>query len=284
MFTVGSAQHREAFARFFLDSHVEYEPAAAPWPPLTAASLARLVSLPFWQDALSTENVTSSAVTAAAALEPDPLLRRAIALQGFEERRHAHLLLELTAHYGIPVHPPERFEPRSLERDFLRAGFGECFDSFFAFGLFALARDSGYFVPELVLVFEPVIQEEARHILFFVNWIECRRARLPWWWRPAFRLRCTLTILSQVAARARMARRMGGRSEPGNDNFTLTGHRDLRVNVRFTGLLQLCQSENERRLGRYDRRLLRPRLVPRAVKTVLHVLTSWPLAALAQAK
>lgn len=36
--------------------------------------------------------------------------------------------------------------------------------------------------------------------------------------------------------------------------------------------LQLCLRENERRLGRYDQRLLRPRFVPSIAKAMSHVL------------
>ena len=262
---VGSAEHRRLLGRFFLDTHLEYAPEQMQWPALADEELARLRSLPFWQEAVSTENVTSNTVAAAAALERDPLVRKAIELQGFEEMRHARLLVALTSHYRIPVEPPPRFAPRSLESEFLLAGFGECFDSFFAFGLFALARDSGFFPPALVKVFEPVMQEEARHILFFVNWVKYRRAQLPWWRRPAFRLRCAWIILAQVASRVKTARSMGkpapARAATG-ENFTLTAHQDLGAQITLHRLLGLCLSENERRMAEYDSRLQRPRLVP----------------------
>ena len=86
---------------------------------------------------------TSGTVMAAAQLEPDTELRRAIELRGLEEKRHARLLAALTAHYRIPIQTPPPYESRSLENDFLFAGFGECFDSFFAFGLIAVAGESG---------------------------------------------------------------------------------------------------------------------------------------------
>ena len=166
---IGSQEHRQILARFFLDSHVDFVPESIVWPTLAEPSRARLTALPFWQEAVATENITSNTVAAAARLEPDPEIRKAIEMQGFEENRHARLLVALTSHYRIKVEMPPRFEPHSLENDFLFAGFGECFDSFFAFGLFALAQKSGYFGPELIAIFEPVVQEEARHILFFVN-------------------------------------------------------------------------------------------------------------------
>ena len=118
----------------------------------------------------------------------DPLLRQALELNGFEEGRHKEVLANLVAAYGIPLEP---------EPEYLRAAqpgmgvhgdrlFSECIDSFFAFGLFALAKRSGFFPPELVETFEPVIQEEGRHILFFVNWVAWHRRNLPLWRRPWF--------------------------------------------------------------------------------------------------
>jgi hypothetical protein len=266
--TIGSREHRDLMTRFFTDSYVEYVPEDTAWPTLSGEEQARLARLPFWQEAVSTENVTASTVSAAVALESDPGLRRAIELQGFEEQRHARLLRALTVRYDIPVRMPAPYEPRSLEHDFLYAGFGECFDSFFAFGLFAIAGRSGYFPSELVRVFEPVVQEEARHILFFVNWVKYRRSQLPWWRRPLFRLRCGWIILTQIASRMQTARTMGDASPSDAapaviaDNLTLAAHQHVGESVDVRQLLSCSLSENERRLSRYDARLVRPRLVP----------------------
>jgi hypothetical protein len=271
---VGSPEHKQLLAQFFLDSHRDYDPERIAWPVLGREELARLTALPFWQEAVATENVTSNTVTAAAALEADPQLRRAIALQGFEEQRHARLLAALAAHYHIPIEFPAAYVPRDLEDDFLFAGFGECFDSFFAFGLFALARAAGLFPAALVEVFEPVMEEEVRHILFFVNWVKVRRMDLPWWRRPAFRLRCGWIILKQVAARVRTARSLSGGTPASSENFTLTAHRDIGPPVTLHGLLGTCLQENDRRMAHYDARLLRPRLVPGIARVVHRLLPS----------
>lgn len=261
----GSAGHSRLLAQFFLDTHIEYVPENIDWPVLSETELTRLTGLPFWQEAVSTENITSSTVVAAAEIEPDTQVRAAIALQGFEEQRHARLLSALTSHYGIAVEQPPPFTPHSLEDDFLFAGFGECFDSFFAFGLFEIARRSGYFPPRLIEIFDPIMQEEARHILFFVNWLADRRARLAPWRRPFDRLRLGLILGLQVRSRVKTAVGMGRSQE----NFTLRGHQAINLAVTPTGFLSLCLEQNERRFSPYDPRLRRPKLLPGLAKFLL---------------
>lgn len=268
----GSVEHRQLLARFFVESHLVYVPEQIAWPALDDLARARLAGLPFWQEAVSTENITSYTVCAAVAIEPDAEVRAAIALQGMEERRHAQLLTGLTTCYGIPVSSPARYCSHDIEHDFLFCGFGECFDSFFAFGLFALAQENGLFDPRLVELFEPVVQEEARHILFFVNWVQYRRAQLPWWRRPAFRLRCGWIIVKQLASRIETARSFGKGTSKDSENFTLSAHQDLSPDISIRRLFELCLTENDRRLERYDARLARPRLMPTVARLLCRLL------------
>ena len=264
---IGSEAHKELFCREFIDTHVPYEVAALHWPVLDPPSLARLQALPFWDEAVSTERATAAKVQAQARLENDPLLYEAVALQGYEEDRHSGLLEALLGHYAIPVSlqplPPL---PADVEWAFLRTEYGECFDSFFAFGLFAIAKDSGFFPAELVAMFDPIMQEEARHIVFFINWLAYHRVQLPWWRRPALMGRCLLGMTVQVWSRIQTARGVGG------GDFTLKGHEALDTDFSPRDFLHLCLRENERRLNRYDPRLLRPQFVPRMAKALCRVL------------
>ena len=94
---------------------------------------------------------------------PIRLLRKAIELNGFEERRHRHVLANLVEAYGIKLAPEPVYEkPKDPEWAFMVTGYSECIDSFFAFGLFKAAKDTGYFPPELVETFDPVVNEEGR--------------------------------------------------------------------------------------------------------------------------
>jgi len=265
---VGSAEHKALFCREFLDTFTEYEIRDVRWPDLTDNDLHRLRALPFWGEAVSSERTASARVRAMADVERDPELREAIALQAYEEGRHAALLESMLAHYGVPIPDGAGERPRDAEWGFLRMGYGECFDSFFAFGLFRLAADSGIFPAPLVARFDGVMQEEARHILFFTNWVAYRRLHLPFHGKARFLVRRGLGISLQALGRVKTALQLRDADE--GDDFTMQVP-DSIGEVTLRTLADTCLRENDRRLAGYDARLLRPRLVPRLVRQALRL-------------
>jgi hypothetical protein len=267
--SVGSADHKALFCREFVDTFHAYEVRDVRWPELGPDDLARLRALPFWGEAVSSERTAGARVQAMAEAEPDPVLREAIALQGYEEHRHAALLESMLAHYAIAVPDDAAERPRDAEWGFLRMGYGECFDSFFAFGLFRLAADSGIFPAPLVERFDGVMQEEARHILFFTNWVAFRRLHLPFTRKARFLVRRGLGISLQALGRVRTALQL--RDADAGDDFTMKVPEAV-GEVTLRTLAETCLRENARRLAPYDERLLRPRLVPRLVGQILRVL------------
>ena len=262
----GSERHKTMFCRMLLDTFNPYKPAVIDWPKLDDEARERLVSLPIWDIAVQTEGKAKLRVLSYGETIADPLLREAIALNGFEEGRHKDVLANMVAAYGIKLAPePPYLKPRDPEWAFMVTGFSECIDSFFAFGLFEVAKRSGYFPPELVDTFEPVMQEEGRHILFFVNWLAWHRRNLPWWRRPWFRLKTLAVWAFLVWERIGIARGLGGAPDADN-NFTVTGSKSVGVDIDAAALMDICLTENERRLGGYDKRLKRPKTVPRLVR------------------
>jgi hypothetical protein len=264
---IGSEEHKRLFCSVLLDTFDPYRPAVIDWPTLPQAAHDRLVGLPIWDVAVETEENAGTRMQALADATGDPLLRKALALNAFEERRHKDVLGHMMAFYGISLKGEITAQPvRDPLWAFLRTGYGECFDSFFAFGLFEMARRSGFFPPELVAVFEPVVQEEARHNLFFVNWVAYTRANLGWPGRIGFRLRCLAALAVQIAKRMNTAKSVDG------DNFTRKGGEALGIDLAPRSFLALCLAENDRRLAAYDPRLLRPRIMPAVARSAIRLL------------
>ena len=149
-------------------------------------------------------------------------------------------------------------------------GFSECIDSFFAFGLFDVAKRSGFFPEALVETFEPVIQEEARHILFFANWVAWHRRNLARWRRPFFALKVLRVWLFLMRERIGIARDVSNGVQ--DNNFTVTGANQLGADLDAAALMAVCLAENDRRLARYDPRLKRPSTVPALVRFALRFM------------
>jgi hypothetical protein len=259
---LGSEEHKILFCRTLLDTFNPYKPAVIDWPKLDSETRDRLVSLPIWDIAVQTEGKARLNVASYAQVTRDPQLRKAIELNAFEEGRHKHVLSNLVAAYGIELTPePEYIVRGNLEWAFMVTGYSECIDSFFAFGLFESAKRSGFFPEELVDTFEPVIQEEARHILFFVNWAAWHRRTMPLWRRPFFELKVLAVWLFLIWERIGIARSVESGTQQ-DHNFTVTGAKSVGNDIDVAELIDLCLAENERRMSLYDSRLRRPLAVP----------------------
>jgi len=265
----GDDAHKAMFAHMLIETFNPYKPAVIDWPKLEPEARARLIGLPIWNIAVQTEGRARLRMLSYARTVADPLVREALELNGWEEGRHKEVLARLVSFYGITLEPePEYVEPKDPEWSYLVTGYGECIDSFFAFGLFEAARRSGYFPPELVETFEPVIQEEARHILFYVNWLAWHKRTMPLWRRPWFFFRTLAVWALLIGERLNIARDVSsGETGSSQDaNFTLTGADELGKDISTGQLLEMCLAENDRRMAGYDRRLLRPTTMPRLVR------------------
>lgn len=270
---LGTETHKELFCRSFMESHLRYEPSELPWPELDDPTLALLRGIPFWKKALDTERKAGVLVTAYANLVDDPVLRDAIALQGEEETRHARLIATLIDHYGVKVGEPSAINlPQNIEQNFTHFGFEECLDSFFAFGLFAVAREAGVFPEEIFTIFDPILDEEARHIVFFVNWFTYQQIQygqgfaglraIPTLWHYGIALRSLLDAVGK-----------GGTS---GDGFTVTNAKTFSMNLTLERFLSTCLEENQRRMSKFNPELLQPQLMPRLTSIALCTLQLKP--------
>jgi hypothetical protein len=269
---LGSPEHKALFCDALLQTHDPYKPAVIDWPKLDDVTRDRIVSLPIWDIAVQTEGKAGMNVRSYGEMIADPILKAAVGMNAFEESRHKKVLANMVQAYGIPLEPePDYRTPRDREWAFMVTGYSECIDSFFGFGLFDIAKQSGFFPPELVDTFEPVMREEGRHILFFVNWVAWRRRNMPIWRRPWFELKVAAVWAFLIWERMGLARDLDKSPNAQNNNFTLSGSKDLGVEVTFSQLARICLAENDRRLAPYDPRLIRPTFVPNVMRFVLKV-------------
>ncbi|HKT97724.1 MAG TPA: ferritin-like domain-containing protein [Paraburkholderia sp.] len=269
----GSDEHRKMFCRMLLDTHDPYRPAVLDWPKLEPDALRRLTSLPVWDIAVQTEGRASIRVKTYAATLADPLLRAAIDMDGDEEARHKAVLSHLVEAYGIELAPEPTYPPPNHpEWAWMFTGYSECIDSFFAFGLFRSAQRSGFFPAGLVETFEPVIQEEARHILFFVNWVAWYRKNLPWWRRPWHSLRVAAIWAKLVWDRVAIARGIDAEGVAHDSNFLPANRAVLGDSLKPREMIELCLREDEARMRGYDSRLLRPTFVPTLARIALRFM------------
>jgi hypothetical protein len=271
---IGSEAHKQLFCSVFVDHHRPYEPEQLGWPVLDGDALALLRGLPFWTHALQAEEDAGPMITACAALEPDTMVRGALELQAFEETRHARIIKHMIELYGLHADETRVEIPADVVGAFIDFGFEECLDSFGAFGLFKLAREHLVIIPApLFEIFDRVMQEEAAHIVFFLNWFAYRqtnRGLVPRTVRHPTALWHYLRALRKLAGLA-----FSNDTDEGKD-FIISGADAFVDNLTPAVVLAACLEENTRRLADFDRRLLVPLLAPRLARLALAVLNRLP--------
>lgn len=270
---LGSQSHKELFCQTFLDGHRTYAPQDLPWPHLDGDALALMRSIPFWTHALQAEEDAGPMINAVAALEADPLLRRALELQAHEETRHARVIRHMIRLYDLPADEVHADVPEDVLQGFIDFGFEECLDSFGAFGLFKLAREH-LLVPEpLFAIFDQVMQEEAHHIVFFVNWFAHRQVNLGGMARA---LHQPKALWHYGRALRKLYGLMRDDDAPEGKDFVVTGATAFMENLTPKLVISASLSENARRLAGFDRRLVVPRLAPRLARIALTALDLLP--------
>jgi hypothetical protein len=271
---VGSEDHKELFCRQFLKTHELYDPATLPWPQLDDAQLGRLRSVPFWQEVYHTERRAGAIVAAFTPMVQDPLVREAVALQGVEETRHAGLIRVMIDRYGLEAteQPIEQFPP-DLETAFIDFGFGECMDSFLGFGAFKTARQSEFLPEGMFEIFDVLMHEETRHIVFFINYMAWREVRRG---RGAAPLRALTSAWYYGRALSRLLG-MVRRGQDANDgkDFAITETNVFLEGFSFRQFVEECYRENARRMSVFDPALLQPRLLPAIADMAASGLRVW---------
>jgi len=266
---IGSNEHKELFCGAFIESHRPYEPQDLPWPTLDEISLARLRAIPIWTMALEIETGAGLMLSRYAKGEPDALVRQALELQGYEEDRHGRILQCMIDRYGLEVNPqvPDIKPTRAA---FIHFGYDECVDSFAGFGIFRLAREARLFPETLTSLFVRVLQEEARHIVFFVNWVAWDRRRRGLRGPVLQALPALSSYAAAIARRVKGGAQMQSGGKPRQNPIELFA--DVLSDLTPARFVRACVEENERYMAAFDSRLLRPRVIPALGKFALAIL------------
>lgn len=259
----GTQEHKEIFCREFLDTHKPFKPEELDWPDLGGSIIEKLKGFPIWDYAISTETRVGLKLSAYAKVVKDPLIQEAIELQGYEETRHADILRCFLRQYEIPFKelPQDPLED-DLEKSFMSTGAGECIDSFFAFGFIQISKASKDYPLSLIEVMEPIVQEEARHIMFIHNWLLYMRHHRSFPMPQIHWINTWLAFASAGWSRLMDLKKMGGKS------FTAQATDIEKSSMNSKTFINLCCQENKRRLEEFDPRLYRPKLIPRLMNQV----------------
>src|SRR5207302_9849921 len=126
---------------------------------------------------------------------------------------------------------------------------------------------------EILQIFETLMYEETRHIVFFINWMAYTEAQRGWLARAASPLTSLHYYLRALRRMMGLARR--GKQLTDGQNFAATQVSMFLDGFNFRHFLEDCYSENSRRMSAFEPELLRPSFLPHLAVASLRALRLW---------
>jgi hypothetical protein len=163
--------------------------------------------------------------------------------------------------------------PANLETAFVDFGFGECMDSFLGFGAFKTARQSEFLPEGMFEIFDVLMFEETRHIVFFINYMAWRQVQRGFGIAPLRALTSAWYYGRALSRLLGMVRR-GQDANDGKD-FAITEANMFLEGFSFRQFVEDCYRENARRMRAFDPALLQPRLLPAIADMAASGLRLW---------
>jgi hypothetical protein len=269
---IGSYDSKKQFCHRFTEGY-DLESNLISWPKGDSSTLERLQRIPLWSRVLQSKRDAAKIVSAFADTLSDSMIKEAITLQGQHEQHHYEALKSFAQTYDIAASTPQTAPlPKNLEAAFIDSGFQKCLDALLGFGFYGLANETRTFPEDLLQRFDRLLNEEARHIVFFINWFAYHQTKQGKSWNE---LRGTNAIWQQRGELLKLLMAFGKDDDEDNILFILFGgaHPEQLTAERF---LALCLSENKRRMSLPGMEGLQPQLVPTFASFGRSVFQFWP--------
>jgi hypothetical protein len=274
---IGSYDSKKQFCRRFTEGYsIEsnlISGSKVAWPKADSSTIERLQRIPLWSRVLQSKHDAARIVSAFADTLGDSMLKEAIALQGQHEQYHYEALESFVQTYEIPASIPQATPLlKNLEAAFIDLGFQKCLNALLGFGFYGLAKETRAFPEELLHGFDRLLNEEARHIVFFMNWFAYAQTKQGKSWNE---LRGTNAIWQHRGEILKLLMAFGKDDDEDNILFILFGgdHPEQLAAERF---LALCLSENKRRMSLPSTEGLQPQLMPTLASFGRSVFQFWP--------
>jgi len=146
-------------------------------------------------------------------------------------------------------------------------------DAFLGFGLFKIAQQSKFLPEAMFNIFDLLLHEELRHIVFFVNWVAYLQASRG---RGGKVFRSAHSLWYYGRAVQRLLGTVGRSADNRGQDFSATEASVFMDGFTLEMFLANCLEENARRMSVFDPKLLQPQLLPGLATVALSTLKRLP--------